>query len=139
MSGPLARLSGPSEYRSPIRGRSGTVLFNRDASTEFKSNTEVRVRGTGTLSNNNDSRYDNTRNNNGRSREFSYEAIVNNRYRNNTNNVTGIRYDWSVVGLAEITTGAVMAVTEHRASTAPLMMDGAIPALSTPTAERSAC
>jgi hypothetical protein len=76
-------------------GRGQTVVFNRDASSEFKSNTEVRIRGTGILSNNNDTRGNDARNNNGRSREFSYEAIVNNRYRNNTNNVSGIRYDWS--------------------------------------------
>jgi len=75
-------------------GRGQTVLFNSDASTEFKSNTEVRVRGTGTLSNNNDGRDNNARNNDRRSRDFSYEAIVNNRYRNNTNNVSGIKYDW---------------------------------------------
>ncbi|MDQ3013495.1 MAG: RICIN domain-containing protein [Acidobacteriota bacterium] len=78
--------------REGARGQ--TVLFNSDASSEFKSNTEVLVRGTGTLSNNNDTRNNNARNNDGRSREFSYEAIVNNRYRNNTNNVSGIRYDW---------------------------------------------
>ncbi len=78
-------------------GRGQTVLFNRDATTEFKSNNEIRVRGTGTLSNNssnNDPRNNNARNNDGRSRGFSFEAIVNNRYRNNTNNVSGIRYDW---------------------------------------------
>lgn len=75
-------------------GRGQTVLFNRDATSEFKSNREVRVRGTGTLSRNNEWRDNNARNNNGGSREFSYEAIVNNRYRNNTNNVSGIRYDW---------------------------------------------
>lgn len=85
-------------------GRGQTVVFNRDATTEFKSNTEIRVRGTGTLSNSNETRNNNQRDNNQRdnnqrnnnwgSREFSYEAIVNNRYRNNTSNVSGIRYDW---------------------------------------------
>jgi hypothetical protein len=70
-------------------GRGQTVLFNNDAQTEVRSNTEVRVYGTGTVSGANDSR-----NNNGRTREFSYEAIVGNRYRNNINNVSGIRYDW---------------------------------------------
>ncbi|MEP7337827.1 MAG: RICIN domain-containing protein [Acidobacteriota bacterium] len=80
---------------SQERVRGQTVLFNNDASSEFKSNTEVRVRGTGTVSNNNETRNNDARNNNGRSRNFSYEAIVNNRYRNNANNVTGIRYDWS--------------------------------------------
>ena len=88
--------------REGVRGQ--TVLFNRDASSESISNTEVRVRGTGTLSRNNDPRNNDPRNNdprnndvsnnNGRLRDFSYEAIVNNRYRNNTNNVSGIRYDW---------------------------------------------
>ncbi len=75
-------------------GRGQTVMFNRDATTEFRSNREVLVRGTGTLSNSNDMRGNNARNNNVGSREFSYEAIVSNRYRNNTNNVSGIRYDW---------------------------------------------
>ncbi len=78
-------------------GRNPTVLFNSDASTEFISNTGVRVRGTGAFSRNNDSRYNNDpRYNNGQSRNFSYEAIVNNRNRNrNSNsNVSGIRYDW---------------------------------------------
>ena len=65
--------------------RDPTVLFNSDASTEFRSNAEVRVRGTGAFSQNNDSG-----NNDGRSRGFSYEAIVNNRNRN----VSGVRYDW---------------------------------------------
>ncbi len=35
-------------------GRDPTVLFNSDTKTEFKSNREVRVRGTGTFSRNND-------------------------------------------------------------------------------------
>jgi outer membrane usher protein FimD/PapC len=48
--------------------------------------------GTGAFSHNNDSRYTNSRNNEGQSRNFSYEEIVNNRNRNN--NVSGIRYDW---------------------------------------------
>ncbi|MEK6323285.1 MAG: RICIN domain-containing protein [Acidobacteriota bacterium] len=82
-------------------GRNLTVLFNTDAQTDFKSRTEVRVRGTGTFSRNNDSRYSNSRdndqryndsrNNGGRSRDFSYEAIVNNRSRYGS--VSGVRYD----------------------------------------------
>lgn len=82
-------------------GRNVTVLFNTDAQTDFRSQTEVRVRGTGSLSRNNDSRYSNSRdndqryndsrNNGGRSRDFSYEAIVNNRSRYGS--VSGVRYD----------------------------------------------
>lgn len=81
-------------------GRNQTVLFNSDASSESRSNTEVRVRGTGTFSRDNNNRNNNGRGNNARndnegSRDFSYEAIVSNRYRNNANIVSGIRYDWS--------------------------------------------
>jgi Protein of unknown function (DUF3011)/YMGG-like Gly-zipper len=61
-------------------GRDLMAHFNNDARTEFKSNAEVRVRGTGAFSRNND----------GKSRNFSYEAVVNNRNRN----VSDIRYDW---------------------------------------------
>ena len=77
-------------------GRNPTVVFNNDAQTEFISNTGVRVRGTGAFSRNNDPRYANSRNNDGQSRNFSYEAIVNdrNRNRNSNGNVSGIRYDW---------------------------------------------
>jgi hypothetical protein len=81
-------------------GRNLTVLFNTDAQTDFKSRTEVRVRGTGSFSRNNDSRYGNlrdndqryndSRNNGGRSRDFSYEAIVN---RNRYGSVSSVRYD----------------------------------------------
>jgi len=71
-------------------GRDPVVRFNRDAQTEFKSNAEVRVRGTGTFSPNNDSRNNDSRNNDGQSRNFSYEAVVNDRNRN----VSDIRYDW---------------------------------------------
>jgi hypothetical protein len=70
-------------------GRNPTVVFNRDAQTEFISNRGVRVRGTGAFSRNNDRRY-----NNEQSRNFSYEAIVNNRNRNSNGNVSGVRYDW---------------------------------------------
>src|SRR6266542_6558676 len=61
-------------------GRNLMAHFNSDVRTEFKSNAEVRVRGTGVFSRNND----------GKSRNFSYEAVVNNRNRN----VSDIRYDW---------------------------------------------
>lgn len=81
-------------------GRNVTVVFNTDAQTDFRSRNEVRVRGTGSFSRNNDSRYSNSRdndpryndsrNNGGRSRDFSYEAIVN---RNGYGSVSGIRYD----------------------------------------------
>jgi hypothetical protein len=81
-------------------GRNLTVLFNNDAQTVFRSRTEVRVRGTGSFSRNNDSRYSNSRdtdsrygnsrNNGGRSRDFSYEAIVN---RNQYGRVSGVKYD----------------------------------------------
>jgi hypothetical protein len=74
-------------------GRNMTVLFNNDAQSISRSRAEVQVRGTGTLSRGNDSRYDNSRNNDGRARDFSYEAIVNTRTR--YRNVSGIRYDWS--------------------------------------------
>jgi Protein of unknown function (DUF3011)/Ricin-type beta-trefoil lectin domain len=78
-------------------GRNPTVIFNSDAQTEFIWNRGVRVRGTGAFSRNNDSRYNNDpRYNNGQSRNFSYEAIVNNRNRNrySNGNVSGVRYDW---------------------------------------------
>lgn len=76
-------------------GRNPIVLFNSDAQTEFISNTGVRVRGTGAFSRNNDSRYNNDpRYNDGQSRNFSYEAMVNNRNRNSNSSVSGIRYDW---------------------------------------------
>jgi len=81
-------------------GRNLTVLFNTDAHTDFESRTEVRVRGTGSFSrandrrgdsHDNDRRYDDSRNNARRSRDFSYEAIVNNRSRNGS--VSGVKYD----------------------------------------------
>jgi ricin-type beta-trefoil lectin protein len=72
-------------------GRNLTVLFNTDAQANFKSRSEIRVRGTGTFSRNNDSRYSDSRNNGGRSRDFSYEATVNNRSRYGS--VSGIKYD----------------------------------------------
>ncbi len=75
-------------------GRGPTVFFNSDAQTEARMNAAVRVSGTGTFANNNDSRYNDPRNNNARSRAFSYEALVNSRNRNNNNNVSGIKYDW---------------------------------------------
>jgi hypothetical protein len=82
---------------SRLGGRNPTVVFNRDAQTEFILNRGVRVRGTGAFSRNNDPRYNNdTRYNYGESRNFSYEAIVNNRNRDRDidNNVSGVRYDW---------------------------------------------
>src|SRR6266542_2593923 len=78
-------------------GRNPTVVFNSDAQTEFIWNRGVRVRGTGAFSRNNDPRYNSgPRYNYGESRNFSYEAIVNNRNRgrDNDNNVSGIRCDW---------------------------------------------
>lgn len=60
--------------------RNVTVRFANDARTEFPSNDDVRVRGTGTV----------VRNTNGSSRPFSYQAVVNTR----TRNVTGVQYDW---------------------------------------------
>src|SRR4030095_14303119 len=72
-------------------GRNPTVVFNSDAQTEFIWNRGVRVRGTGDFSRKNGPRYKNVR-----SRNFSYEAIVNNRNRsrNSNGNVSGVRYDW---------------------------------------------
>ena len=61
-------------------GRDLIVRFNSDARTEFKSNAQVRVRGTGIF----------LRNNDGKSRNFSYEAVVNNR----NSKLTGLKYDW---------------------------------------------
>ena len=76
-------------------GRNTAVVFNSDAKTEFIWNRGVRVRGTGAFSRNNELRYNNdTRYNYGESRNFSYEAIVNNRNRNRNGNVSGVRYDW---------------------------------------------
>jgi len=78
-------------------GRNPTVVFNSDAKTEFIWNRGVRVRGTGAFSRNNDPRNNNdTRYNYGESRNFSYEAIVNNRNRDrdSDNKVSGVRYDW---------------------------------------------
>lgn len=78
-------------------GRGQVVRFNNDAQIESSSNSQVLVRGTGSFSNNSNARNSNARNNDarnnyGRSRDFSYEATVNNRNRNGT--VSGIRYDW---------------------------------------------
>lgn len=69
------------------------VAFNTDAETDLRSRNAVRVRGTGTLSRSNDSRYNNRQNsdwrNVGRSRDFSYEAIVS---RNRSGAVSGVSY-----------------------------------------------
>ncbi len=76
-------------------GRTPTVSFNNDTQTESRTNSGVRVSGTGTFSNNSNARYNNGRNNDARPRDFSYQATVNNRNRNNSyNNVSDIRYDW---------------------------------------------
>jgi hypothetical protein len=56
------------------------VRFGNDARTESASNAEVRVRGTGSLQRSND----------GKSRLFSYEAVVNTR----NSNVSDVQYDW---------------------------------------------
>jgi hypothetical protein len=75
-------------------GSNQTVSFNSDARTEPGSNGEVRVRGTGAVSRNNDSRYPNARDNERGTRDFSYEALFNNRNRSRNGNVSGIRYEW---------------------------------------------
>jgi hypothetical protein len=61
-------------------GRDVIVRFASDARTESASNAQVRVRGTGSL----------MRSNDGRSRTFSYEAVVNTR----KSSVSDIQYDW---------------------------------------------
>lgn len=61
-------------------GRDLVVRFASDARTESASNAQVRVRGTGSL----------MRSNDGKSRSFSYEAVVNTR----NSNVSDIQYDW---------------------------------------------
>jgi hypothetical protein len=61
-------------------GRDLTVRFGSDVRTEFPSNTNVRVRGTGTV----------TRIDDGKARPFSYEAVVNTR----NSNVSDLKYDW---------------------------------------------
>jgi hypothetical protein len=60
--------------------RGVTVRYADDSRTEFPSNEDVRVRGTGTA----------VRDDNGASRAFSYEAMVNTR----TRSVSGVKYDW---------------------------------------------
>lgn len=77
-------------------GRGQTVRFNNDTRTESISNSQILVRGTGSFSNNSNTRNNSARNNYERSRDFSYEATVNNRNRNRNrnNNVSDIRYDW---------------------------------------------
>lgn len=61
-------------------GRDLIVRFASDARTESASNAQVHVRGTGSL----------MRSNDGKSRTFSYEAVVNTR----NSNVSDIQYDW---------------------------------------------
>src|SRR4030095_1157919 len=60
--------------------RNVTVQFGPDARTEFPSNADVRVSGTGSA----------VRATDRMSRPFSYEAVVNTR----NSNVSAIRYDW---------------------------------------------
>ena len=60
-------------------GRALTVQFGSDARTEL-SNADVRVRGTGSV----------MRSTDGKSRPFSYEAVVNTR----NSSVSDIQYDW---------------------------------------------
>jgi len=61
-------------------GRNLTVQFGPDARTEFPSNADVRVSGTGSA----------VRAADRMSRPFSYEAVVNTR----SSNVSALRYDW---------------------------------------------
>ena len=76
-------------------GRNQNVWFSGDAQTESRPNSQVLVRGTGSFSQNNNEN-DNSRNVEGRSRDFSYQATVNNRnrYGNTNGTVSGVRYDW---------------------------------------------
>jgi hypothetical protein len=66
-------------------GRDLTVRIGSDAQTEFLTNTDVRVRGTGSV----------MRNNDGEARPFSYEAVVNTR----NGNVSDIQYDGGESGV----------------------------------------
>jgi len=77
--------------------RTLTVQFNDNPQTIAKSRTEVQVRGTGTFLRANDLRYNdsrtiNNRNDDRKSRIFSYQATVNNRTRSAS--VSAVRYDW---------------------------------------------
>ena len=65
---------------SQDNARTLTVQFGPDARTEFPSNADVRVSGTGSV----------VRATDRMSRPFSYEAVVNTR----SSNVSAIRYDW---------------------------------------------
>jgi hypothetical protein len=82
--------------------RNPTVHFNHDAQTVSKSRTEIRVRGTGTFSQTDGSRSNNSRGNprnrdsryeGEQSRDFTYEATVGNS--NRYSRVSEIRYDWN--------------------------------------------
>ena len=70
--------------RAQITSREGerdlSVRFDRDARTESRSNTNLRVRGTGRV----------VRSHDGRSRPFSYDADVNTR----NSDVSDVHYDW---------------------------------------------
>jgi hypothetical protein len=65
---------------SEENSRNLTVQFGPDARTEFPSNTDVRVSGTGSA----------VRATDRTARPFSYEAVVNSR----NSNVSAIRYNW---------------------------------------------
>jgi DUF3011 family protein/ricin-type beta-trefoil lectin protein len=88
----LIRLSVPSGNRSQVERAGAIRLWFLTVMPKPNSyGIGGRVRGTGAFSRNNDPRY-----NNGQSRNFSYEAIVNNRNRsrNSNGNLSGVRYDW---------------------------------------------
>jgi hypothetical protein len=61
-------------------GRDLIVRFDREVTTDSRSNADVRVRGTGSV----------LRGGEGRARTFSYHAVVNTR----SGNVSDIQYDW---------------------------------------------
>ncbi|MBK7600117.1 MAG: hypothetical protein IPJ07_16985 [Acidobacteria bacterium] len=76
----LAQRAVRERISSREDGRDLNIRFNNDARTEFRSNAEVIVRGTGIFS----------RNNNMELRNFSYVTLVNRR----NNNVSDINYNW---------------------------------------------
>jgi hypothetical protein len=99
-SGNSAVARAQQAVRQQILSREGqrgsTVVFNNDTQSESDMNTSVRVSGSGTLSNNGNSRNSRGRGNNMDAREFIYEALVTNRGRNRGNaaTVSGVRYEW---------------------------------------------
>ena len=76
----LAQRAVQERITSQQGGRDLTVQFARDARTEFPSNAQVRVRGTGNV----------VRATDGRLRPFSYDAVVNTR----SDRVIRAQYDW---------------------------------------------